>query len=162
MFTRIDAAAAVLILGAMVALPAFADPSIQIEDPYARSASDMAKSGASFMVIRNTGTSDDRLIAARSDVAQRVELHTHMQNESGLMMMMEVEEGFPVPAGGEAALRRGGNHVMLMGLTQSLRQGDTFPLTLVFETSGEITLDVTVDRERVPTHGGHGQMMQGN
>lgn len=159
MFTRADAAAAALILGAMIALPAFADPALSVEDPYARSASDMAKSGAAFMVIRNTGTTDDRLIAARSDVAERVELHTHAENASGLMMMMEVEDGFAVPAGDAARLGRGGDHVMLMGLTRPLRQGDVFPLTLVFETSGEITLDVTVDREQMPAHGNaHGAM----
>lgn len=160
MFTRFDAAAAALILGAMIALPAFADPKIEIMDPYARSASDMAKSGASFMVIRNTGTSDDRLIAARTDVAQRVELHTHIQNENGMMVMVEVEEGFAVPAGEEAMLMRGGQHVMMMGLNRPLKQGDSFPLTLVFETSGDITLDVTVDRDRKPAHG-MGQMKHG-
>ena len=167
MFTRVDAAAAALILAAMTAIPAFADPVIEIEDAYARTASDTAQSGAAFMVIRNSGTSDDRLVAARADVAARVELHTHVQNTDGMMMMVEVEDGFPVPAGDAATLRRGGNHVMLMGLTGPLKQGDSFPLTLVFETAGEITLDVTVDRERMPEHGqmghgmGHGAMGHG-
>ena len=155
MFTRVDAAATAFILGAMIALPAFADPVIEIEDPYARSASDMAKSGAGFMMIRNTGTTDDRLIAASAPIAQRVELHTHMENADGLMMMMEVEEGFVIPAGGMAKLARGGDHVMLMGLTEPMKQGDSFPLTLVFETAGEMTFDITVDRERQPDHGGH-------
>jgi copper(I)-binding protein len=158
MFTRVDAAAAVLILASITAIPAFAEPILTIEDAYARTASDSAKSGAGFMVIRNSGDTEDRLIAARADVAQRVELHTHMQNADGLMMMVEVEDGFPIPAGGAAMLRRGGNHVMLMGLNGPLKQGDTFPLTLVFETSGERTLDIIVDRERMPQHGqiGHG------
>jgi len=165
MFTRVDAAAAAFVLAAMVALPALADPVIEIEDPYARTASDMAKSGAAFMVIRNSGTTDDRLVAARTDVAARVELHTHTENESGLMMMIEVEEGFPVPAGGAAMLARGGDHVMLMGLTEPLAQGDSFPVTLVFEKAGEVTLDVTIDRDRKPMHGGgmgHGSMDHGN
>lgn len=155
MFTRVDAAAAALILGAMIALPAFADPVIEIDDPYARSASDMAKSGAGFMMIRNTGTSDDRLLAARAPIAQRVELHTHKENADGLMVMMEVEGGIAVPAGGMAKLARGGDHVMLMGVTEPMKQGDSFPLTLVFETAGEITIDIPVDRERQAAHGGH-------
>jgi copper(I)-binding protein len=66
------------------------------------------------------------------------------------MKMMEVEEGFAVPAGGSHALARGGDHVMLMGLTRDLADGDTFPLTLVFEKSGEVVIEVPVDNARKP------------
>lgn len=33
---------------------------------------------------------------------------------------------------------------MLMGLTQALEKGDTFPLTLMFETAGDVTVTVDV------------------
>ncbi|MCC5983726.1 MAG: copper chaperone PCu(A)C [Rhodobacteraceae bacterium] len=140
---------------AVVALftsPAFAD-DIHIHDPFARVSSIMAQSGAAFMIIENTGDSDDRLIAAQSDVARRVELHTHLEDDQGVMRMIEVEAGFAVPAGGSHALERGGDHVMFMGLTRQLAHGDTVSLTLVFEQAGEITLDVPVDLERQPDHG---------
>jgi len=127
---------------------------IEIHDPYARSASPMAKSGAAFMVIRNTGDAGDRLIGVDSAAARKVELHTH-RDEDGVMRMIHVEEGFALPAGGEIRMQRGGRHVMMMGLTAPFEQGATIPLTLVFETSGEITLDVPVDLERKPGHG-HG------
>jgi len=127
---------------------------IEIHDPYARSASPMAKSGAAFMVIRNTGDAGDRLIGVDSAAARKVELHTH-HDEDGVMRMIHVEEGFALPAGGEIRMQRGGRHVMMMGLTAPFEQGATIPLTLVFETSGEITLDVPVDLERKPGHG-HG------
>ena len=90
----------------LAALPALAD-GIKIEDAYARASSGMAKAGAAFMVIKNTGTEDDRLVAASSDVAKRVELHTHKIDANGVAKMMEIEEGFAIPAGGEHALARG-------------------------------------------------------
>lgn len=128
---------------------------IEIHDPYARSASPMAKTGAAFMVIRNHGDADDRLIGAASPAAERVELHTHRE-EDGVMRMIHVEDGFDLPGGdGEIVLERGGRHVMFMGLTAPFAQGDVVPLTLTFETSGEVTLDVPVDLERTPD-AGHG------
>lgn len=136
-----------------LATPLAADGAIAIEDPYARTASSMAKSGAIFMVIKNTGEADDRLVSASAPVAKKVELHTHKENEQGVMQMLEVEEGFAVPAGGMHALQRGADHVMLMGLTESLEDGKTFPLTLIFEEAGEVTIDVPVDLTRKPKHG---------
>ena len=93
-----------------VAAAPMAMAEIVIKDAYARSSGPMAKAGAAFMVIENTGDTADRLIAARADVAKRVELHTHIDDGNGVMKMREVEGGFAVPAGGAATLARGGDH----------------------------------------------------
>lgn len=147
---------ATALAAAAFALPALA-ADITVEDAYARSASPMAKSGAAFMILHNAGATDDRLVSAASDAAMRVELHTHKATGDGVMQMMEVEDGFVVPAGGTHALARGGDHVMLMGLAQPMRQGDTITVTLTFETAGEITVEIPVDLERAPDPGmGHG------
>ncbi len=140
---------------ASFALPAFA-ADIMINDPYARSSAMMSTSGAAFMQIMNHGSTDDRLIGAASPVAKLVELHTHKEDENGVMRMIHVEEGFPVAAGETLMLARGGNHVMFMGITDPFEQGDTVPLTLTFEQAGDITVEVPVDLERMPSHGmGH-------
>ncbi|MCC2097410.1 MAG: copper chaperone PCu(A)C, partial [Hyphomicrobiales bacterium] len=78
---------------ALFALPALAQ-DIAIDDAYARSAGARAIAGAAFFMIENHGTEDDRLIAARSPVAERVELHTHIADGEGVMRMVEVEDGF--------------------------------------------------------------------
>ena len=132
---------------------------IEVHDPYARSASPMAKTGAAFMVIHNHGDASDRLIGASSPAAKMVQLHTHRE-EDGVMKMIHVDDGFALPADGEIVMERGGKHVMLMGLTEPLDQGKTIPVTLTFETSGEIEIEVPVDLERKadPRHGhDHGQ-----
>ena len=140
----------------ILATPVFAD--IDVVDAYARAASPTAKAGAAFMVIRNTGSEDDRLIAAASDIAARVELHTHNDMGEGVMKMMHVEEGFAVPAGDMHALARGGDHVMFMGLSRPMAQGDMVTVTLTFEKAGEVVVDIPVDLEREDM-GGHGAGM---
>jgi copper(I)-binding protein len=140
-------------LGLVLATPALAQ-EIHIRDAYARAASPSASSGAAFMVIENTGDADDRLIGASSPVAQLVQLHTHRE-EGGVMKMVHVEEGFALPAGETRVLQRGGDHVMLMGLTEPFEQGKEIPLTLIFEKSGEISVDVPVDLDRKPGKNAH-------
>lgn len=141
-----------------VAVPAWAD--IVIVDPYARAAMANAKAGAAFMEIQNTGAEDDRLVAAASDVSKKVELHTHIDDGHGVMQMVEVEEGFPIPAGGAHLLKRGGDHVMFMGLNGPMNDGDTVTVTLTFEKAGDVVVEIPVDLQRQPMDGG--MKMQGN
>ncbi len=146
-----------LLAAAMVALTSttgFAE-GIVIKDPYARSSGANAISGAAFMGIMNHSDTEDRLIAVRSDIAARVEIHTHIEDSNGVMRMVEVEDGIIIPVDGMAMLQRGGDHVMFMGLNQPLSQGDDVSVTLIFENAGEIEVTIPVDLERKPKHG-HG------
>ncbi|MEL6913662.1 MAG: copper chaperone PCu(A)C [Pseudomonadota bacterium] len=129
-----------------------------IHDAYARAATPNARAGAAFMVIMNPTDTDDRLIAVRSDVSARVELHTHVARDDGMMMMREVEGGFVIPAGESHTLARGGDHVMFMGLRESFDQGKEIAVTLVFENAGEIDVVIPVDLAR---RDGHGMMDHG-
>lgn len=140
---------------ASLALPALTLPAmaeIKVEDAYARASGKSAKSGAAFMMLTNDSDTADRLIAVKSDAAKRAELHTHKENADGLMQMIHVEEGFAIPAGQTHMLKRGGDHVMLMGLTAPMAHGDTVTVTLIFEQAGEVTIDVPVDLERKGNH----------
>lgn len=131
-----------------VALPLQAqDQLIRAEDAYARSNGTAGGAGAVFLILQNTGTTDDRLLAVASDAARMVELHSHKEDANGVMSMGRID-GIALPAGGSHALARGGDHIMLMGLTRALDQGSTVTLTLTFEQAGEITLTVPVDNAR--------------
>lgn len=143
--TFLKSGLAALALG--FALPAFAAESITITDPYARFMPG-AMAGAAFMVIENHGAEDDRLVDVASDAAQKVELHTHKAGADGMMQMIHVPEGFPIPAGGSHALQRGGDHVMFMGLNERPAEGAIVSVTLTFEKAGAITVEVPVDSSR--------------
>jgi periplasmic copper chaperone A len=160
MFRRSFTVAAVL-SAALLAIPAVAhhhtpDP-IAVVDAELRTTGAMARSGAAFMVIENRTDAPDRLIAARSDLAARVELHTHREDAAGVMRMVEVPEGFVIPAFGSHALARGGDHVMFLGLTRVPEPGERVRVTLVFETAGEIEVEIPVAgaQPAMPAHG-HG------
>ncbi len=121
---------------------------IVIEDAFARSAGPTAKSGAAFMTLTNTGDADDRLMGVESPAAMRIELHTHEQTSDGVMKMIHMPEGFVIASGDTLSLERGGDHVMLMGLTAPFEDGGVVPLTLNFEQAGEIFVEVPVDLNR--------------
>ena len=131
-----------------MATGALAADAIVVEDSYARSSGKSAKAGAAFMVIQNQSDTDDRLINAASGVAKKIELHTHKINENGVAKMVHVEEGFAIPAGETHILKRGGDHVMFMGLNAPFDQGEMIAVTLVFEQAGEVQIEVPVDLER--------------
>jgi copper(I)-binding protein len=60
-------------------------------------------------------------------------------------MKMEHQTSVPIPPEGEVRLEPGGLHLMLVGLVQDLKEGDKFPLSLNFQESGEIEVEVTVE-----------------
>jgi copper(I)-binding protein len=137
----------------LVATASHAD--MKIEDAYALAASPNAKAGAAFMEITNHSETADRLVAAISDVAARVELHTHIEKD-GVMRMTELEDGIPFEADETVLLKRGGIHVMFMGLNRSLNDGDLVEVTLSFENAGNVTIEVPVDLNRKPAPDAHG------
>ncbi len=150
MFRKTTLATPLAAAAALFTLPALACDGFEIHDGYARASHAMAQSGAAFMIIHNHGTEDCHITGARSDVAQRVELHTHIEDDQGVMRMVEVEEGFPLPVDGEVIMARGGDHVMFLGLHRPLEQGDEVEVTFVFEGGAEATVTVPVDNERQP------------
>jgi copper(I)-binding protein len=74
--------------------------------------------------------------------------------EDGVAKMREVEGGIPVPAGESVTLEPGGLHVMLMGLSKPLAEGETAPLTLRFESGAEIAVDAPIRAVKPMGHGG--------
>ncbi|MHA1569377.1 MAG: copper chaperone PCu(A)C [Alphaproteobacteria bacterium] len=122
--------------------------ALEIEDAWARPSA--GRTGAAYMKIENKGATPDRLVAVETPRAKRAELHISVMKDD--VMRMRQVKGIDVPSGGEAVLRPGGLHVMLMGLAKPLVAGEHFPLTLVFEHAGRTTLDIEV---RPMGAGGH-------
>ncbi len=132
-----------LSLGFLLAAPALAQDALKVEQPWARATAASAKNGAAYVRLVNGGPAVDRLLAASSPVATRAELHTHL-NEDGVMKMRQVAT-VELPPGATVTFAPSGLHIMLFGLTDQLKQGATFPLTLTFEKAGSRTVTVTVE-----------------
>ena len=86
---------------------------------------------------------EDRLLAASTTIAERTELHTHQMDDKGVARMRKVSH-IDLPSNERVMLKPGGYHVMLMGLTAPLKEGESFSLTLRFENTGDLTFDVPV------------------
>jgi periplasmic copper chaperone A len=127
------------------AAPSAGDGTITITDPWVRAAASGGVSAAYF-TIANGQAVDDALTGAASAVASSVGVHETSADASGMMGMHEVES-IAIPAGGSVALKPGGYHVMLMGLKQDLKAGDTVELQLTFKGSPEPVRVVAEVRE---------------
>jgi len=128
---------------------------IIVEDAFVRAPARPGGAGAAYMTVRTLGEAD-RLIGAASDVAARVELHTHLLDDGGVARMRRVE-AIAVEPDADAVLAPGGLHVMLMGVTRPLADGDVVALTLIFETTGEVAVSAPVRAIRgTGQGGGHG------
>lgn len=95
-----------------------------------------------------TAATADRLVSVTSPAANLVQIH-ESRIESGMMMMNELKEGLPLPAGETVALAPGGNHLMLLGVKEPLVAGDTLALTLTFESSSPVEVTATVGQPAV-------------
>ncbi len=115
---------------------------IEIGHPWARATAPGQAAGGGFLKLRNGGAAD-RLLAASSDAAERVELHS-MKMEGDVMRMRQLD-AIDLPAGATVALEPGGLHLMFLGLRQPLAAGSRFPLKLRFEKAGEVTVEVKVE-----------------
>lgn len=121
----------------------FTSGSIRVSDPWSRATAPAAPTGAAYMTIRTTDGEPDRLVSASSPVAELVELHTVGLDNSGIMRMRRVEV-IEIEPESPTQLAPGGLHVMLIGLDGPLIQGDSFPVTLTFETAGDVEISVAV------------------
>jgi len=125
---------------------------VKATDAWARASSAMASAGAAYMTIENTGSAADALIGASSPAATTVEVHETVvmgspapgASADGGMMGMQPVKRLEIPAGGTVELKPGSYHIMLIGLKQDLKVGDSIEITLTFEKVGEIKVTATV------------------
>ena len=110
-----------------VATPAVAQ--IAVTDPWVRGTVAGQKATGAFMQLKSAA--DATLVGAASPVAKIVEIH-EMKMDAGVMKMSAVDK-LPLPAGKAVDLKPGGYHVMLMDLTQELKEGQSVSVTLTFE-----------------------------
>lgn len=145
---------AAMMLGGAIATQAFAGAMIEIVHPWARP-SIPNRPGVAYMGIHNHTGHAERLVSARGEGVERIELHL-AEMVDGVMKMAPVE-AIEIPAGGMAHLGPGSYHLMLFGLDKPLKLGDEINLTLTFEQAGEIAVTVPVEKgaEGGHNHGAH-------
>ncbi|MFC4670763.1 copper chaperone PCu(A)C [Seohaeicola nanhaiensis] len=125
----------------LAALPVATLADVSITAPWARATIIAGRPGAGYLSL--TSDADDRLLSVSSPIAGEVMLHAVETDGSGVSRMVHLDV-LDLPADEAVTLAPGDMHLMLMQLTQRLEEGTSFPMTLTFETAGEITVDVPV------------------
>lgn len=123
------------------ALPAIAGDAPVVSDAWARATPPGVDVGAVYMTILG-GDQDDRLVGASTPRAAMAHLHEVVEGQD--VAKMRPVESVTVPAGKPVSFAPKGLHVMLMGLSAPLVEGQAFPLVLEFAGSPSQTVTVTV------------------
>lgn len=141
--------------------------AVEIDGAWARTSPMAAEAGVAYFQISSEEA--DVLIGASVDasVAGTVEIHeTQMMEmmddeamddmddmdememeddvDMGDVMQMAEVGSIDLPAGETISLEPGGLHIMMLDLTEPLESGDTFELTLDFETAEDQVVTVAV------------------
>jgi copper(I)-binding protein len=139
--------ASLALITVLFASPAWAQPykvgSIEIDQSWTRATPSTARTAGGFLTITNKGTTPDRLIAARSGVSDKVEIH-EMKMDGTIMRMRELEKGLEIPPGATVVLKPGSYHIMFMELKSPLTKGGKVPVTLIFEKAGSVDVVLQV------------------
>jgi copper(I)-binding protein len=117
---------------------------VTVGNPWARATPKGANVAAGYLTITNKGSAPDRLMSGTTNVASRFEVHT-MVMEDGVAKMRPVEGGLEIKPHETVELKPGGSyHVMLIGLSQQLQQGQHMTGTLTFERAGKVDIEFSV------------------
>jgi copper(I)-binding protein len=136
--------------------------AIHIGHPWSRVVPKGAKVAGGYLVIKNNGTTPDRLIGGSTEIAGRFEIH-EMSMKSGVMKMRQLEKGVEIAPGQTVKFEPGGYHLMFLDLKTPPVQGKRFKGTLVFEKAGKVDVEYAVEgmgaKSGADPHAGHMQHM---
>lgn len=130
------------IFGLCVLSGAACASDIEIKAAWSRATAPGQNIGVAYFEIVNHG-GPDVLRGAQVEGVGQAMLH-RSANDNGVMTMRGLDDGLGVGAQKTVSLQPGGDHLMLMGLTKALRQGDELRATLEFDHAGKIEVKIPV------------------
>jgi len=115
---------------------------ILVENIYIKELPPGQITAAAYMKITNNTRVTQALNYIHSPVAEHIEVHRNIYDQ-GIMQMRPVKK-LTVNPGKTKILEPGGFHLMLFGVYDNFKAGDSFTITLEFESGYIITTDVYV------------------
>lgn len=114
--------------------------SANVEGQWARATFALAKAGAAYFTLTNTGNTVISLTGASVDdsIAAMTQLHHTIMLE-GMMRMQELKNGIEIGPGATMSLAPGGTHLMVMGLEKPFNKGESVDFTLYFEDGSQLS-----------------------
>ena len=137
-------AAALTVAGGTTLAHDYTVGGLKIGHPWSRAMPNGAPVAGGFLTITNTGAAPDRLVAATSEAAAKVEIH-EMAVIDGIMKMRPLDAGLAVPAGATVELKPGSYHIMFIGPKKPFAKGDMVKGALTFEKAGAVEVEFQVE-----------------
>jgi copper(I)-binding protein len=128
---RIAHLISIVACAALTSLGSAAQAQTVVKDAWVRGTVAQQKATGAFMQI--TSAQGGKLISVATPAAGVAEVH-EMKMEGSTMKMAAIPF-LDLPAGKAVELKPGGYHVMLMDLKQTLKDGDSLPLTLTVQAA---------------------------
>ena len=131
----------------------FNDDTLSVHNAWIREAPPNAKTLAGYLVVKNGGSEQRRLIGVASPAFESVELHRTVVTE-GIARMVP-QDHMPVPADGSLELKPGDYHLMLLRPSKALRAGDEVPVNLEFDNGKTLSVTMRVRKASGEHHHHH-------
>jgi periplasmic copper chaperone A len=126
-----------LLVAMVLAVPlSAAEPGIKVEDPWVRVTFGQSRATAGYMTLSDQSGKGNVLVGLEMAGGARAEIHETVTE--GDIVKMRMVKSVPIPAGGKAELTPTGGHIMIMGLKEPLKVGDTVPMKLKFADGSEL------------------------
>jgi periplasmic copper chaperone A len=125
---------------------------VMVEHAWARATVEGADVGVVYMSIVNEGPEGDALVSVTSPVSRAAQVHENRVDAQGMTEMRTLDR-VEIPAHARIDLKPTARHVMLVDLKKPLIYKSTFPITLVFEKAGVVSVTVTVEKAGAMAHG---------
>lgn len=134
------------------------EPVATLSNAWTRATPKSATSAAIYLSFKNNSSTPMHITAVETPVAARAEIHETTMAD-GIAQMRPVKD-MALPANSSIAFAPGGTHIMLTGLAQPLKAGDSFPVTLTFDSGEQMKVSVKVQAATTKAEDGHMQHMQ--
>lgn len=128
------------------------EQSFTITNAWAQTVTAPPDSTAVYFTVQNHTDGPRTLLSASTPVAGGTAFYQFVQKNG--VWESDPIPSVTIPAGKDLTLRPQQTYLVLTGLKQPLKEGDSFPLTVVSDKSGATTLDVLIERPEATAYQG--------
>jgi copper(I)-binding protein len=141
----------IILLSSLVAGGLYAE--VTVTDATVRLLPPGVPNTAAYFSIRNSSDISRTLIGASADFATKAEIHNHVLMND--MMSMQQQSEVVLKPGESVQFSPGGLHIMLFGLKQPLREGQSVSFSLQTKEGESISIIANVARPKPSSHSHH-------
>ena len=126
----------IAILGVFTMIHAKMADSIEINNAAIRLMPPSMDMTAAFMTISNKSSDNVKIIGVTSDLSDNTEIHTHIIKKDGTAVMSQMQN-IVINSNKKRELKKGGDHIMFIGLKDKLKENNTYNLNIHFSDGSQ-------------------------